>query len=296
MRIRRKLLVTGAVPLCALVASAVAPSIAQASLNNGTPELYTNGVRDSTSIVEQAGYGQILLNSAELPGSEIECVNVAFGTGNNEPAPPATTSRGHGQILTWAANGHSSVAGHTEISSKCRGLSGSGWAVDESPLIVEGTTTKRGLAVSTPWNIVGVCGEREEERTGLVQIGYPTGEEPAVHACKTTAEETSEMEAERTGHLHCFKVEEGSGTPEPAGCINVTIVDPTAGLEIRYGGSLRPKWTNGAGTGLNASKWTWEGIGSNELQCQLLGCHSPGTTTGSAKTVGFEAQELIQAK
>jgi hypothetical protein len=275
----------------------MAPSFAQANLPEASPELFTNGVPNSGSLVEVAGYGQILLRSEALPGSEIECVNLAFGTGHQEPAPPAVLSRPHGQVLSWAANGHRTEFNHTENSSKCRGLSGSGWAVDEPPIGGgEGVIITRGPVVSTPWNMVAVCGEREEERTGVVQIGYPTGEEPPVHACKTQAAEESEMSTERTSHLHCFKEEEGKAVDEPAGCINVTIVDPTAGLEIRYGGSLRPKWTNGAGTGLNASKWIWEGIASNELFCQLSGCHSPGTTTGQVKIVGFEAQELIQVR
>jgi hypothetical protein len=256
--------------------------------NKATPFLYTNGVQDSASKVEQAGYGQIKLASTQLPGGEIECVNLAFGDGNNEGTP----LRGHGQVLTWTANGHIPEGTHTELASKCRGLGGSGWAVDETPL----EAGKRGTKVSTPWNLVGICGEREEESTTLVQLGYPTGEEPAAHLCKTLVEEEAEMSAERTGHTHCFKEAEGAGKLEPEGCVNVTIVDPTASLEILYGGSLRPKWTNGAGNGLNASKWTWEGASSNILFCELSGCAAPGTTTGTVKTVGFAAQQLIQAK
>jgi hypothetical protein len=282
---------TGGLIVLALLA--LAPAAAQAiGLNSGTPELYTNGIKDTAAKVEQAGYGQIKLASTQLPGGEIECVTVAFGWSNNEGTP----LRGHGQILTWTANGHVPEGTHTELSSKCRGLGGSGWAVDETPLGLGVEVGHRGNKVSPPWNIIGVCGEREEERTGLVEIGYPTGAEPAVHACKTLAEEEAEMSAERTSHTGCFKEAEGAGQLEPEGCINVTIVDPTASLEILYGGSLRPKWTNGAGARLDASKWTWEGASSNILFCELSGCAAPGTTTGSVKAVGFAAQQLIQMK
>jgi hypothetical protein len=295
MHLRRKRLVQGFASLgAAAVMVMLSSGVALASLGEGKPELYTNGIKDSTTKVEQVGYGEIELKSSELPGGEIECVNLGFGTGWNEG------ERAHGQILTWVAAGHASQGTRTELSQKCRGLGGSAWATDEPPLetVVEGKG-KRGTSLSVPWNIVGVCGEVEEERVGRVQIGYPTGEEPPVHACKSEEEEKAEIAAEHSGHTHCYKEAEGSGHPEPAGCINVTIVDPTAALEIPYGGSLRPRWINGAGNGLDASKWEWETEQPERvgvLFCQLLACAAPGRTNGEVKTVGYEAQELIQSK
>jgi hypothetical protein len=276
------------VGIIVLALPALAPGGAQAiGLESGTPELYSNGLRLNEIRREQVSYGQSKFASTQLPGGENECVWLDFGSWWNEGTP----SRAHGQILTWTLNGHTVEGTHTELSSKCRGLGGSGWVTDETP-INEG---KRGK-VTTPWNIVGVCGEREEERTGLVEIGYPTGAEPAVHACKTLAEEEAEMSAERTGHTGCFKEPEGAGKPEPEGCINITIVDPTASLELLYGGSLRPKWTNGAGNGTNASKLTSEGSTTGFLFCELPGCAAPLTFTGQMKTVGYTAQQLIQMK
>jgi hypothetical protein len=76
----------------------------------------------------------------------------------------------------------------------------------------------------------------------------------------------------------------------------VTIVDPGAGIEIEYGGSLRPSWINGSGNGLAASKWHWEGEKSGTLVCLQSGCHAPGVTEGNAKIVGYEAQDLIQLR
>jgi hypothetical protein len=263
-------------------------SFARATLENGTPELVTNGIRTTEMRVEVVNYGQILLKSAQLPGSEIECVNLAFGAFANEGTP----LRIHGQILTWTANGHLPEFPHTELGSKCRGLSGSGWAVDEPPL----TAGARGAKVSTPWNVVGFCGEREEVRTAILQFGYPNGEEPLAHRCLTQIEEESVAASERTERKNCFQVLEGKGEPEPEGCVNLTIVDPTAALEIRYGGSLRPTWSNGAGNGLDASRWHWQGAPWDELRCELAACEAPATVTGSVKAVGFEAQQLIQVR
>jgi hypothetical protein len=281
------------VGIMVLALPALAPTAALAiGLESGTPELYTNGVRDSTTKVEQAGFGQFDFKSTQIPGGEFECVWLDFGSWSNAGTP----SRAHGQILTWTANGHAPEGVHTELSSKCRGFSGSAWWVDETPLGLGVEVGHRGTKVSTPWNIVGLCGEREEERTGLVELGYPTAEEPAVHACKTQVEEEAEMSAEKTAHTGCFKEAEGAGKLEPEGCVNVTLVDPTASIETLYGGSWRPRWTNGAGNGLNASKLTWEGASSNFLFCESPGCASPGTLTGQAKTVGYSAQQLIQMK
>jgi hypothetical protein len=152
------------------------------------------------------------------------------------------------------------------------------------------------VAVSTPWNAIVQCGEREEEVTGILQIGYPTGEEQPLHACKTQAQQAAEMKEEREKHLRCYKVEEGKGEPEPEGSVNFLFVDPSVGAEIRYAGSFRPRWTNGSGNGLNASKLTWEGEASGPLQCEEAACAAPATATGAGKVVGFEAQQLIQMK
>jgi hypothetical protein len=254
-------------------------------LTAGKPQLYTNAHQDSTTPVEQVAHGELLLKSGAISGGELECGWIDFESGWNE------SERAHGQILTWVGSGHVSNGTHTELSQKCRGLGGSAWVVDESP--VEGG--KRG-AITTPWNMIGLCGEREEERTALIQIGYPTGEEPPVRACQSAAAEKTEIAAEHTNHLHCSKIEEGKGLREPEGCVDITIVDPAAGLEVRDGGSFRPRWTNGAGNGLDASTWSFEGEVSGALSCESTGCTSPLTFSGQGKVVGFEAQQLITIK
>jgi hypothetical protein len=105
--------------LPALTVVLLAPSVAQSHHQEGHPEFYTNGIVDTSNRVEQVNYGQLLLKSSVLPGAEIECVWLAFGTSWNE-GPPGL-QRALSQILTWSANGHLTEGTHTEIGAKCRG-------------------------------------------------------------------------------------------------------------------------------------------------------------------------------
>jgi hypothetical protein len=273
----------------------LAPPIAQSQAAElPPPQFYSNGIKDTQSKVEQVNLGQLLLTSSALPGSEIECVWLAFGAAWNDLGPGEALPRGFSQILMWSANGHRSEGIHTELGSSCRGGSGAAWLTDESPL----SEGRRGAAVSTPWNEVVRCGEREEENYHLLVIGYPAGEPPAQPTCSarpTEAAELVEMKEEREKHLRCYKVEEGKGEPEPEGCVNIMFVDPAAGEEIRYGGSWRPTWRNSSGR-LDASKLRWEGEASGLLQCEAPACAAPATTTGSGQTQGLAHQQEILAK
>ncbi len=307
MRILRKPWVASLVPLAALVALLFGPSAAQAAsgIESGHPELYENGTRvpgESEKDI-QTGFGEIHLESAQLGSEGIECVNVGFGSGWN--AGTAPTLRAVGQLLGWDASGHVPEGTHTKLSSSCRpettGKAGS-YATDEGYVKSEENGSHEVEAslrkLSVPWNVEVDCGDREESYTGIVKIGVPTSEFPvAAPKCPENLEtgQTEEEEAytkERTEKHGCYV-----SNPAPEGCVHVTIVEPGAGLEVAFGGTLRAHGENGVHNGLFPTKWVFEGAASGALQCEFpTSCTATGVTTGSVKEIGYKGIGLIQAK
>jgi hypothetical protein len=311
MRITRKRLIAGLVPGLTVFAALVGPTAAQASIETGHPEAYENGKlqpEGPAKAVPQVGYGQIHLTSVQLGSEGIECVNLGFGSSWNEP--PTATRRALGQILSWVASGHVPEGANTELSASCRphgevSKPGS-FATDEGFVKSEvngaNEVEPKLRHLSVPWNGELRCGVRAEgtEYAGIVKIGIPTTEFPkALTPCKGSEptlaeeeEEVAEYKAEREGHAGCY-----ASNPAPAGCIRVTIVEPGAGLEVAYGGTLRAHGLNGTHTGLSATRWKFEGATSGELQCEFpSGCVATGTTTGEVKELGYKEIQLITAK
>jgi len=303
MRILRKR--WGMVPLALFAGLAMAPSIAQATIKEGHPELYENGKlvpgkenasHNFTGDIQQ-GYGEIALEAENLPEG-VECVNVGFGSGWNEGSP----LRAMGQILAWDASGHTPTEEHSKLSANCRPEAAKAYATDENFAAAEETEGKLILAkraLSTPWNVELTCGIREGAFQGIVKVGVPTSEFPlATKPCPTKAneaEETKEIEGyskEKTEKKGCYKT-----NPAPPGCIRVTIVEPGAGGEFAFGGTLHPQGVNGVHNGLTPTHWNFEGPNSGVLQCEFPeGCTAEGTTFGEVKEVGYAGLQLIQGK
>ncbi len=179
------------------------PAAAQAELKKGNPELYSNGIEIGTGEANglaQVGYGNIELESAQLPGGFIECTNLGLGTGYNSTS--VTAPRAVGKILSWVAAGHAPGEVHKELSSECRGLGGGGWATDE--LHIQPVSEKEATrgAQTVPWNIEATCGTRGGEKFTIVRIGVPTTRTEAEvkaaesRACLTEAKEKTETETE----------------------------------------------------------------------------------------------------
>jgi hypothetical protein len=282
-------------------AFALAPAAAQATIEQGHPEAYDNGglVGNREHAIPQEGFGEIHLASAQLGSEGIECVNLGFGTVFNEGSP----LRAQGEILSWVAAGHVPNSAHPQLSSNCRPLGTKGFATDEAPVELEENehheveTSKRTLRV--PWNVELVCGAREEEYVGIVRVGVPSSEFPKLSgstpcpAEPTLEAQESEYEAykkERVEKKGCYAT-----NPAPAGCIHVVIVEPGAGLEVAFGGTLWAVGKNGVKNGLSPSRWSFEEKGG-ELQCESPGCSATGTTTGEVTELGYNGIELMQAK
>ena len=251
----------------------------------GHPEQKSNRhtTEGESKAVGQVGYGDFGLQNSMLPEGEIECTSLSLLSGWNSGAP----ARMHGQILSWSAAGHDIAGTHTELSSECRGAGGKAFATDETPLAKD---PKHG-ELTVPWNIEATCGEREGEKVAIMKIGVATGAAEAKAACESEEAEETEIKNEISKKEGCY-----ASNPAPAGCIGVTIVEPSTGTEVSYGGTLRARNINGAANGLDQSRWIFEGAKSGELQCQVTGCQAASTSTGEVKVQGYEAAQLIEEK
>jgi len=227
-------------------------------------------------------------------------VNLGFGTGYNAGTP----LRAHGQILGWSAAGHvntgktrAKLQSENITSSQCLGLGGKAWVSDERAIQPISEKEAKHGALTTPWNVEVQCGEREGEQAGIIRVGVPTTQTTAEkeanekRVCVDEEEETELIAKEISAKEGCYK-----SNPSPAGCIGVDVVDPSIGIEITYGGTLRAKGKNGAGNGLSQSLWIFEGAASGELQCQNSGCAAKGVTFGEVKEQGFQSVQLITNK
>ena len=291
---------TSALILASALSMALAPA-AQATIEQGHPEAYDDGVlvgnREHAVLVE--GYGEIHFGSAQLGSEGIECVNLGFGTAFNEGSP----LRAQGQIMSWVAAGHAPNSLHPELGGLCRPEGTKGFFTDEAPFELEENehheveASRRRL--TTPWNVELLCGAREEEFVGIVKIGIPSsafpitsGETPcpAEPTEEFTNAEYEEYKKEKTEKKGCYAT-----NPAPEGCIHMTWVEPGAGLEVAFGGTLWAHGINGTKNGLSPSRWVFEEKGG-ALQCESAGCEAGGTTTGEVKELGYNGIELMQAK
>jgi hypothetical protein len=290
------------IPTAMLVGFALVPAAAQAGpLEEGHPEGYENGAlignREHASV--EAGFGEIHLESAQLGSEGIECVNVGFGSVWNEGTP----LRAHGQILGWVASGHAPNGTHTKLAANCRPEGTHGFATDEAAVEFEKNPTTHEVEparrkLSAPWNGEISCGVREEEYVGIIRIGMPNTEFPNNSSTPCPAEPSvTAQEEEEAAYVKEREEKKGCyvSNPAPEGCINVTIVEPGAGLEVAFGGTLWAKGINGVKNGLSPSKWVFEEHGG-QLECESAGCSAGGTTTGEVKELGYTGVQLIQAK
>ena len=267
---------------------------AEEGLKEGHPQAFSNGIKAGATAngIGQLGYGDIDLTSTEL-SSTLECTGIGLATGFNGGSPV----RALGQVLAFSAAGHApnEADTETELSAQCRGLAAA-WVTDETPANFKSGEESRG-EITTPWNAEAECGTREKAKTAIVKIGVPTSRTTAQvkaaeeRGCDTEAVETTETSNEISKKEGCYQ-----SNPSPAGCINVLIVDPAAALEVGYGGTLRAKVINGAGNGLDQTRFEFEAK-SGELQCQHpVTCTAKATVLGSIKNQGYEAAQLINYK
>jgi hypothetical protein len=258
----------------------LAPESAQANLEGGHPEAYSNNVK-MTSKVSVVGHGPVHWSSEAL-GANIECIQIFWGDLNNEGVPLFGT----GQILGWNAQGDATVGG-AEIRRSCKftktGVEGEpeAWITDEPAL----ETTHR-TPPSVPWNMRYSCDEFEGTKRPLLKIGVPAGAPaPSVGCTATEAERAAEIEKEETERTGCY------ATTVPEGCISLTWVSPALGLEAVFQGSEQAVWRNPAFTGLHLANWELTGPQVGKLH--LAGSFSTTATgSGGASEGGFMAQFL----
>jgi hypothetical protein len=279
--------ISPAMTVCTAPAGLVVAEIpihAASSLEAGHPELYSNNVRLTTSKLGTSGWGPIKLVS-EVLGTEIECVNVGFGTANNEGTP----AFGKGQILGWDASGDATTGG-TEARRSCKfkkaGVEGEAeaWATDEPAV-----ETVRKTPLSVPWNVELMCNEAEATKKPLVRIGIPNGAAAPAAACKTEAERTTEIANEETERKGCY------AEVVPEGCVKVDIIVPVLGLEQIFEGTQQPSAKNGFTSGLHPSAWEFVGTAVGKLHLKGVFA-TTGTTSGKILEVGFSALQLVTAK
>jgi hypothetical protein len=266
------------------IAVVLAPESAYANLEQGHPEAYTNGVRMTTSKVAVFGHGTVHWKSEAL-GANIECVQVLWGYLHNEGA----ATFGTGQILGWTAQGdatNSGVAPQPSCKFTKTGVEGEPEAsiTDEPP--IEAT---RRMPLSVPWNTRFVCTESgEATKRPLLRIGIPTGAPAPTAECPSEAvrgEQIAKEEAERAG---CY------ATEVPEGCVKLTWLVPSLGLETTFEGTEQPVWSNAFGGGTHFSDWQLTGP-----QVGKLHLHGVFSTTaepsGAVDENGF-LQQMIQVK
>lgn len=286
--------------IAALACLVVAPAAAEANIEGGHPEFYNNNVRmgvreQPTSTLE---WGGIHIESAQLGSEGIECSVQAMGSSWNEGSPP----RGYGEILTWSEAGHVPTGTHNELEASCRphgeASTPATFVTDEENFKAEQPLEPKDRKLTTPWNIELTCGVREEEFSAIVRIGVPNGAFPGASTpCPAEATEEAEVaevasyKAERESKKGCYAT-----NPSPEGCMKITIIEPGAGLEWAYGGTLHARLENGVKNGLSPSRWLLN-TASGELQCEApAGCVATFTQTGTIKSNGYNGQELLTAR
>ncbi len=254
-------------------------------LEGGELQLYDNFVKLGKAPVGVLGWGPIKLTAPALE-TEIECVNLAFGSAWNEGSP----SLARGQVLGWSASGDASKTG-TELNRECRfkkGGSVEAWVSDEPALTRSGGVGEHTAPLSVPWNVELRCGEREETEVTIVKIGVPNGAAPST-GCESEPAELEATKKEEEERRGCY------ASPVPAGCIKVNIVQPALGLETVFEGSVGARVLDGSGNGLNASRLRVEGASSGRLRLSTAFA-TEATMTREVWVSGLGGNELLQAK
>ena len=298
-----------------------------------TREMYINEAikQLGTSHFPILAYGQLELQSPQT-GTQLECVNLAFGAGWNEaPTGRANPATAHGEIVEWLASGHSPAEGHPEIGSNCRLVyhgveenqptSPVAWASAELPLNEvtreaevciktnhddidcwdDPTSIREDVTVSTevtreasslPWNV------QFTERGGAqrVRIGLPSeckGKAVSERTELSSCPEASEREAGASPQA-CG----AESVPEPPGCLRIqALVGPPLNVSLEYEGYVEPSTVNGAGNGLSPSSWQFEGSAAGEAALHLSGSPTTeGSVTGALKLIGAPGRELLTLK
>jgi len=259
------------------------------ALRAGHPELFTNDEKIGGEAQPMATIlsGNLELRSASIPEGELECASIWLGSGWNAGTP----LRARGMVLAWEAGGHVPSAAHGELGRECRAGGGSSFMTSELPLEPVSAAETRRAARTLPWTFEASCGQREGEVVSIVKIGIPaTAGEPAA-SCRSEATEDASAQSEVANGEGCY-----ASDPAPQGCVGLTVIAPSLGLELEYGGTLRAKVINGAGNGLDQSQWVVQGAAGGELRCEApAGCQA-ATVLGELKVQGFEAVQLIQLK
>ena len=283
-------------------------SVAQASVKEGHPELYENGkllvdmrLSPEREVVGdvQVLHGQLSVEGEVLSESGVECAVGAFGSGWNEGTP----FRAFGQILNWNAAGHIPIEEHKQLSSSCRPDSVGTYITTEDFAQSEenaGQLVLAKRALSTPWNVEYKCGVREAADVAMARIGVPSMEFPRV-ASPCPRPLLEEMEAEERELIEIRKESEMGpcygAKPRPPGCLRLDVVEPAAGSEFAFGGTLYAHVINGVHNGLTPTRWVFEGFKSGVLRCEFPeGCESEFTVSGELLQSGYSDLGLVQLK
>jgi hypothetical protein len=266
-----------------VIAVMLAPGVAKANLEEGHPEAYSGGVRMSTSKVGVIGWGPIHWGSEAL-GANIECVQMFFGYLHNEGVP----AFGRGQILGWSAQGDATRAGQSTRAS-CKftktGVEGEpeAWITDEPPI----ETTRTG-PLSVPWNMQYVCLESEAVRHPFLRVGIPAGAPPPTVGCATEAERVAEIAAEEEARTGCY------ATAVPEGCVKLTWIIPSLGLEWTFEGTEQVRWFNPGGPAVHPAVWALEETPPlGKLHLRGAFSTTAGPPSGSGNAVGGQMQQIM---
>jgi hypothetical protein len=280
-----------------LAVLALQPGLAEANLEEGHPEFYSNNVRVAPgSRVGTEQSGVLYMVTEGSPGAqnaaELQCNWLGFGYVTNEGTP----AFGKGQLLSWQATGDILRVGGPMNWCKYiqQGIEGEVDMVrmTDEPL-VEG---RREAPLSVPWNFELVCVEREGVKSALIRIGVPNNAPAPAPGCKTEAARGEEIAGEEERREGCF------ATAVPEGCIKLNVVVPFL-FERILEGSLELPYKNGFANGLHPSTWTFEGGPANgQLHergvFQYIYRLEASATAKEAvvKNVGFGGLQLVTMK
>jgi hypothetical protein len=252
-------------------------------LETGHPEIFSNGIRNSSKSPAGLEASGALKLSVPALSAEIECINVGWGPAWNEGSP----SLAHAKVMGWFASGNGTTAG-TALSRQCKFKQGTlegaeAWITSE-PALAEG---KRSGPLSLPWNADLGCYEGEATLHSLAIIGIPNGATPVIGCKKSEAEQQAAIEQEEQTRVGCY------ATTVPEGCVKVDVVVPSAAEELVLAGTVVAKWQNGFGNGLHPSNLAF--IEDPSAQLHLAGSYSTAAKVSGGLRVSGALIQAIRA-
>jgi hypothetical protein len=265
------------------------------------PQFYSNASKLGTTPVQVTVWGEVKLESTA--DGEIVCHDVMSASVWNEGG------RGKGALEGWGTNACKAPRLEEELNILYAKAIAEGvikgpltvFATGELPLELEPREAETCLEKAK--TEVSQCPNKSERSVTALPLRVrrrPSSFPWKMRLLRETREEEPEQPVAEIGIPSsgtCYPLEGGKSAKweaVPAGCIRIDIISPQIPDELIFYGVLKPRFVNGAGNGLNASKLAFNPEGGNIVSNRNEGPETYGL--GELKFSGSEARELITAK